>query len=134
MRSFTNSCAEPEIDLPDIATNPNDKYTFTYETTPNDMHTPHYVTGRIASVTLPTGGMITYGYSGGNNGITCADGSTATLTRTLSPGGVWTYEHAENGTAWTTLVTDPQGNQTNMNFTYIYETDRKVYNGSTGLC
>ncbi len=67
-----------EIDLPDQATDPSDKYTFTYETTPQ--HSPN-VTGRLASVTLPTGGTISYTYSGGQNGITCADGSTATLER-----------------------------------------------------
>jgi hypothetical protein len=49
-----------EIDLPD-----GTDYRFTYETTPGDAHTPHYVTGRIASVTLPTGGTISYAYTSG---------------------------------------------------------------------
>ena len=79
-------------------------YTFTYEATPGH---PGDVTGRLASVTLPTGGTITYSYSGGSNGITCADGSTATLERT-TPDGTWTYAHTENGTAWTTTLTDPR--------------------------
>src|SRR5207247_3876576 len=59
-----------EIDLPDwnSTTNPNSKYVFAYETTPNDTHNPHYVTVRLASVTLPTVGQITYAYSRGNNG------------------------------------------------------------------
>src|SRR5439155_26733514 len=57
-----------EIDLPDFAANPSSKYIFTYETTPQDTHNPHYVTGRIASVTLPTGGTITYTYTGGSSG------------------------------------------------------------------
>src|SRR5438309_5668924 len=41
------------VSLPDSS-----QYSFTYETTPGDTHTPHYVTGRLASVTLPTGGTI----------------------------------------------------------------------------
>jgi RHS repeat-associated protein len=118
-----------EVDLPDISVNPNDKYTFTYEATPG--HAGN-VTGRLASVTLPTGGIISFSYSGGSNGITCADGTTATLTRT-TPDGTWTYAHSESGTAWTTTVTDPttQQNQTVLNFQGIYETERQVYQGSS---
>ena len=121
-----------EIDLPDIAVNPSDKYTFTYEVTPNDSHNPHYVTGRLASVTLPTGGTITYAYTGGSSGyITCADGSAATLTRT-TPDGTWTYAQSKGtGAASTTLITDPAGNQTNMNFQGTYVTERQAYSGST---
>jgi len=103
-----------EIDLPDD--NPSgarDRYLFNYEQTPG--YSGDY-TGRLASVTLPTGGSISYAYSGGSNGITCADGSTATLTRTVSPGGAWTYAHTESGTAWTTTLTDPGPNQTTFNF------------------
>ena len=51
------------INLPD-----GSSYAIAYETTPNDNHNPHYVTGRIASITLPTGGTISYTYSGGSNG------------------------------------------------------------------
>ena len=50
------------------------------------------ITGRIASLTLPTGGTISYAYSGGSNGINCADGSPATLTRTEN-GQTTTYVH-----------------------------------------
>ncbi|MGC1485243.1 MAG: hypothetical protein WA789_15735, partial [Candidatus Acidiferrum sp.] len=79
----------------------------------------------------PTGGTITYTYTGGSSGnITCADGSAATLTRAANPGGTWTYAHSESGTAWTTLITDPQNNQTNMQFQGIYETQRQIYQGS----
>jgi hypothetical protein len=112
-----------EIDLPD-----GTKYLFSYEATPG--HSGD-VTGRLASVTLPTGGTISYAYSGGSNGITCADGSTATLTRT-TPDGTWAYAHSESGTAWTTTVTDAMSNQTVLNFQGIYETQRQVYQGSTG--
>ncbi|MFZ0412525.1 MAG: hypothetical protein WAL51_13475 [Candidatus Acidiferrales bacterium] len=112
-----------EIDLPD-----GTKYTFGYEPTPGH---PGNVTGRLASVELPTGGTISYSYSGGSNGIVCTDGSAATLART-TPDGTWTYAHSESGTSWTTTVTDPQSNQTVLDFQGIYETERQVYQGSTG--
>jgi RHS repeat-associated protein len=116
-----------EIDLPDTT-----KYLFTYEPTPG---TPGDVTGRIASVTLPTGGEITYAYSGGSNGIVCSDGSTATLTRTTPDTGAnsWTYAHSETGTAWTTTITDPQSNKTVLNFQGTYQTERQVYQGASTL-
>src|SRR5208337_212158 len=97
------------IALPDTTT-----YTITYEVTPGDSHNPHYVTGRIASLQLPTGGTISYAYSGGSNGITCADGSTAALART-TPDGTWTYAQTQNGGASTTTLTDPQSNVTTYN-------------------
>jgi RHS repeat-associated protein len=119
-----------EMDLPD-----GSKYTFAYETTPGDTHSPHYVTGRLAAVTLPTGGTISYTYSGGSSGhITCSDGSAATLSR-QTPDGTWTYARTlVSGTQWQTLVTDPSSsaNQTAIQFQGIYETQRKIYQGSTG--
>jgi RHS repeat-associated protein len=121
------------------------QYGFSYEATPGTC-SPYAgttcVTARIASVTLPTGGTITYAYSGGNNGI-LPDGSTATLTRTLSDGAswnaTWAYAQVKNtGAASTTTITDPErdtlapsGNQTVIQFQGIYETQRQVYQGST---
>jgi RHS repeat-associated protein len=123
-----------EIDLPDISTNPSDKYTFTYEPTPGFSGD---VTGRLKSVTLPTGGTITYTYTGGNNGILCADGSTATLART-TPDGTWTYAQVKgSGAASTTTITAPKlpydsaANETVIQFQGIYETQRQVHQGST---
>lgn len=116
-----------EIDLPD-----GSKYTFTYEGTPG--YSGDY-TGRIASVTLPTGGTITYAYTGGSNGIECTDGSTAGLQRATPDTGSnhWTYSRAlGSGAASTTTVTDPQGNQTAIDFVGAYETERDVYSGSVG--
>jgi RHS repeat-associated protein len=122
-----------EIDLPD-----NSKYTFNYEPTHG---LAGKVTGRIASITLPTGGSISYAYSTGGTGvnsISCSDGSASTLVRTLSDGAswssIWTYSQVKNGaTASTTTITDPtpQQNQTLIQFQGIYETERKVYQGST---
>jgi RHS repeat-associated protein len=117
------------------------QYTFTYEATPSTpssgactpksgTYATNCVTGRLASVELPTGGTISYAYSGGNNGI-FSDGSTAGLTRT-TPDGAWTYSRVlGTGAATTTTITDPQSNQTVLNFQGIYETERQVYQGST---
>ena len=118
-------------------------YTFNYETTPGNSN---YYTGRIKSVTLPTGGQITYNYTGSNYGISCTDGSTTGLTRTLTPGGTWTYSHfLVSGGHWRTIVTspsDPQnagspppGDDTVLDFqkdpstSNLYETHRQAYQG-----
>jgi RHS repeat-associated protein len=120
-----------EIDLPDIAVNSNDKYTFTYESTPG--HSGN-VTGRLTSVTLPTGGTITYTYIGGSSGnITCSDGSTASLKRFTPDTGsnYWEYDRAAGtGAAYTTTVTDPTGSTTVVQFQGIYETQRDMYQGA----
>jgi hypothetical protein len=126
----TSESLVSEIDLPD-----GTKYTFTYEQTPG---TPSNTTGRLASVTLPTGGTISYTYTGGSNGIECSDGSTAGLTR-VTPDGTWTYARSGSGSAWTTTITDPSSaaNQTVIDFQQestnnnFYETERQVYSGSS---
>src|SRR5437588_3038765 len=122
----TSADLPSSIRLPD-----GTSYSFTYEVTPGDTHSPHYVTARIASVTLPTGGQISYSYTGGNNGVICADGTAAGLNRT-TPDGTWSYTRSGSGSAWTTTMADPQGNQTVMQFQGIYETERQVYQGSSG--
>ncbi len=111
-----------EIDLPDGA-----KYSFTYEGTPG---VSGNVTGRLASVTFPTGGSISYAYTGGNNGINCSDGTTPILTRTVTPGGAWTYARTGTAPATTTTITDPLSNDSVIQFQGIYETQRDVYQGS----
>ena len=115
------------IVLPD-----NTQYTFSYEYTPGSTST---YTGRVAQVTLPTGGSISYTYTGSNDGINCADGTTVGLTRALSPGGSWQYSRTGSGAAWTTTATDPANNQTAISFeefsNNFYETQRLAYQGST---
>lgn len=125
-------------------------YQFAYEQTPIAGSTN--VTGRLASVTLPTGGTIAYSYTGVNDGINCADGSTIGLTRTLSPGGQWQYartQQTDSKTHWQTKVTTPPdsqnqgsvGDDTAIDFqedsaqvtppsNYFFETQRQVYQGS----
>jgi YD repeat-containing protein len=128
------------ITLPD-----GTSYAFQYETTPN--HSPN-VTGRLYTVTLPTGGIIKYTYSG-SNGITCADGTAATLNRTTPDSSTaWVYLHSEtssqcaSGSSWCTTVTDPSTNQTVLSFqpaapaggqTNGYEVQRKMNQGSSTL-
>jgi RHS repeat-associated protein len=115
------------------------QYTLGYEATPtvpssgactplSGTYQQNCVTARLASLILPTGGTISYSYTGGNNGI-LSDGTSATLTRT-TPDGTWTYAHSESGSAWTTTVTDPQSNNTVIQFQGIYETERQVYQGA----
>ena len=106
-------------------------YQFHYEPTPGFSGD---VTGRLASVTLPTLGTISYTYTGGSSGhITCTDGSTPGLTR-ATPNGTWTYARtAGTGAAYTTTVTDPQSNVTQIQFQGIYETQRQVNQGSSTL-
>jgi len=118
----TSNSLVDRITLPD-----GSFYQFNYEPTPG--FTGDY-TGRLASVTLPTGGTITYTYTGGSSGhITCSDGSTSGLTR-QTPDGIWTYARTMgSGAASTTTITDPQGNVTQIQFQGIYETERKAYQG-----
>ena len=93
------------------------------------------VTGRLASVTLPTGGTISYQYSGGcnNSGIN-PDGTPAILTRTTTDGSK-TYSRTISGNSSTTAVTDELQNQSTYSFisnTYgqWFETERKIWQGS----
>lgn len=90
-------------------------------------------TGRLASITLPTGGLISYAYSGGTNGINCYDGTPATMTRT-TPDGKWTYTHTSgSGVNPVTTVKDPLGNNTVYTFTSSqpnYQIEKQVYNGT----
>jgi RHS repeat-associated protein len=73
--------------------------------------------GRVSSVTLPTGGTISYNYNGPNGGISCQDGGSSGFTRT-TPDGTWTYARSYSSVTgvWTTTVTDPQGNNTVYTF------------------
>ena len=113
-------------------------YSFTYEQTPSVPSTgkctplsgtfsQYCVTARMASITLPTGGTITYTYTGGTNGIE-NDGGASGLTRgltatTTAPAQSWSYTRAlvggtppGPGSTWTTTVIDSSGNNTVINF------------------
>jgi RHS repeat-associated protein len=115
------------VSLPHTITFPDGStYMFDYEPTPG---IPGAVTGRIAKVTLPTGGTITYSYNGGSNGI-FSDGSTAGIIRTVSDGitnSQTTY--SSNGSGETT-VTDALQNTTIIDFSNKFETQRRIYAGA----
>jgi RHS repeat-associated protein len=117
-------------------------YEFTYEQTPSP-GSSGAVTGRVASITLPTGGTISYGYTGINNGVICADGSTAGLTRTTSADtgtSTWTYVRSIGGSNQSkTVITDGFQNKTDVYFmepstggepAEYYETGRNVFSGT----
>lgn len=110
------------IQLPDGKT-----YNFTYEVTPADAHTPHYVTARIASAKLPTGGTISYTYSGGNNGIECSDGSAAGLSPRSTPDGSWVYTRSVSSDQSTVTVKEPSGDQFVVYSKAGQETERDIY-------
>ncbi len=114
------------IVLPDSS-----QYSFTYEKTYQGF--PFTVTGRLASVTLPTGGVISYSYStqpGGSDNSIMSDGSPATLRRTIGS-GTWTYTRSSRGGSLTsTTVIDPASNETDLKFSGIYMTQRATYNGN----
>jgi hypothetical protein len=84
-------------------------YSFTYES-----QVAHTTTGRITSITYPSGETISYQYTGPNNGVNCNDGTAAGLTRTVSGDGVYTY--TRNTTTWltTTLVGPSPAGNTNV--------------------
>ncbi len=88
-------------------------YQFTYEVTPGF---PADRTGRLATVTLPTGGVITYTYNGVNHGINCQDGGTSGFTE-QTPDGTWTFTRTiqANGQVQTVVLT-PSG----QTVTYLF--------------
>jgi RHS repeat-associated protein len=104
------------LNLPD-----GSSYQFTYEKTNPGAAT---ITGRLASVKLPTGGVVAYEYTGSNKGISCTDGTTNGLDRSLDA-AKWVY--TRNGTA--TNVTDPESNLTTVTFTDGLETNRSISGG-----
>jgi RHS repeat-associated protein len=127
----------PNISLVDrITLADGSYYQFTYETTPLPGGSTN-VTGRLASLRLPTGGTISYAYQGGDTGkgVMCVDGSTAGFDRT-TPDGTWQYRRTGTSPSYTTTITSPLdpvtglNNVTVINFQGTFETQRQVYQGS----
>ena len=132
----TGEYAATSVDLVDhIVLATGDTYNFTYEPTPNGSGST--VSGRLASITLATGGKISYSYSGGTNAIECSDGTPSGISRATSD-GTKQYQRAGiqgNASAYTTTITDEKNNQTLYHFSVdsqgLYEeTHRQVYQGS----
>jgi RHS repeat-associated protein len=121
------------------------QYTITYEPTPGISGS---FTGRIASISLPSGGSISYAYSGGNQGINCAYNTVPTLTVTVNDNngnsGTYTYVSSLSTSAsnasgvgylpastFTVTKTDPLNNQTVYTFFHEFQTQVQYYQGST---
>jgi len=128
--------AATSVYLPTSVTTPSGNFTITYEPTPN---VPANVTGRIASLTYPTGGKVSYTYAGGNNntGIICEIGVVPTLTRKVyepssNTTSTWTYVNSNTGSTgnYQVTVSDPANNQTQYTFAVGYQTQRLVYEGT----
>jgi RHS repeat-associated protein len=110
------------------------QYSFTYEPTPGYDGT--YVTGRIATITFPSGGSIQYSYSGGNNGFDCTTGVVPEVTVSLIENNatMGTYTYVNNNSSsgesnYTVVRTDPAGNQTLYNFAGQFQTQAMFYQG-----
>jgi RHS repeat-associated protein len=118
-----------------ITTPTGEKYTFSYEQTPG--YGSGNTTGRLTQITYPSGGSISYAYSGGNNGINCNSGVVPTLTVTVNDrnGNVkqWAYTNSNNSLTpgnFTVTVKDPANNNTVYSFSGDYQTQRQVYEGA----
>jgi hypothetical protein len=139
-RSPTATLLTSGLTLPD-----GRAYTIAYEPTPGF---PNSVTGRIASISLPSGGQISYTYTGGdhNTGVYCdqvsdiiTQGLTPTiptLTRTITNANghqsVWVYNFSDSTAPahTTTTVKDPENNYTVYQFSDGYQTEQQVYQGT----
>jgi len=118
------------ITLPD-----GNSYSTTYEPTPGN---PGATTGRLASIKLPTGGIIFYTYTGANGGINCADGSTMGFTKQTpdTSGTQWTCSRTITSYGSQTTVTSPapDNNVTVINFDQAgHELQRQIKQGSSTL-
>ena len=140
----TGEYSQANTYLPTTITLPDGRsYEFVYEQTPS--FSTGYTTGRLAQITLPTGGVITYAYPGSNDGVECIDGTAASLNRT-TPDGEWQYSRSGSGSQWATTVTTPtyknaqnqnEQDQTVISFltnaggpyTQFYEISRQMYSG-----
>jgi hypothetical protein len=116
-------------------------FQLTYETTPGysgqtDPSGLSYVTGRIGTITYPSGGSVSYSYAGGNSGINCSNLVVPTLTRSVYDSyskttSKWSYVNndASGIFNFTVVETDPAGNQAIHSFSTEYETLVQSYQG-----
>ena len=134
----TSECLVNSIQLPD-----GSSYSFQYETTVGNGISGK-TTGRLASVTLPTGGTICYSYGGtgcttATSNSMMADGSPSAMTDKNESGPqIWTYARAVQPSQQlpqtVTTITDSAGNVTTRNFSGVYQTASTVNQGpSTAL-
>jgi RHS repeat-associated protein len=108
-----------------------------YEPTPGY---PSSITGRIAKLTFPGGGYVSYAYTGGNSGVSCTTYKIPTLTRTVNDGkghnSVWKYvtsSTVDQYQNFTVTETDPLLNTITHTFHGELETQRVVQDASLGV-
>jgi RHS repeat-associated protein len=109
-------------------------FQFAYEATPGSSTN---VTGRLASITLPTGGVISYTYPPNPTlTVNCADGTPLAITRTTSDGEKTYYRSAITTTSSHTEIKDATGNFSEYDFVTagspasFYETLEATYAGA----
>lgn len=119
------------FDVPTSIPTPIGNYSISYEETGTGN-----TTGRVSSITYPSGGSISYGYSGGNNGINCKSGVVPVLTVTRNDNNghsdKWSYVNSNNSSTpgtFTVTETDPANNQTIHSFWGEYQTQAATYEG-----
>jgi hypothetical protein len=127
--------------FPTTITTPEGNFSISYETTPG--YSPD-ITGRIATITYPSGGSVTYAYSGGSNhGVNCNSKVVPTLSRTVNDNNgnssTWTYVNTnDSGTSGNFTVTvdfpyahcDSRNSTTVYNFAGGFQTEAAYYQGS----
>jgi RHS repeat-associated protein len=113
-----------------------EQYTISYESTVG--MSGHY-TGRIGTITFPTGGSITYQYldNNGHHGMDCNSFVVPQINVTVNDNngnsGQWQYVNSNDSATpgnYTLTETDPAGNQTLYNFSGEYLTEGQVYQGT----
>jgi RHS repeat-associated protein len=123
------------VSLPSSITTPTGIITLSYETTPGH---PSNITSRLAGIAYPSGGSVSYQYSGGNNGVTCSSQVVPQLTRIVDDNNgnisTWTYVNNRGSASnnYTVAETDPAGDTITHYFSGEYETERIVTDPTLG--
>jgi len=107
----TSSYIATSVDLPD-----GSSYSFTYES-----QVAGTITGRIASITYPSGEVVIYAYTGANNGINCADGTAIGVTRTVANDTSYSYVRSGTSFLTTTKISNVGGAANTDVYTFIQE-------------
>jgi RHS repeat-associated protein len=132
----TTDLSGAQVYLPSSVSTPTGNFQLYYEPTPGH---PSNVTGRIAKIVFPTGGYVSYSYTGGVNnvGLNCHSYVVPALTRTLydnvsNSTYAWTYVNENTSSTpgnFTVIETDPGSSQTVFNFAGEYQTEKISFQG-----
>jgi RHS repeat-associated protein len=110
-------------------TTPIGDYAFSYD-----------ATGRLSSITLPSGGSISYEYLNGSTGVNCTSGAVpviqVTVNDNIGHSSVYTYTNTNGGgypQNFTVTKLDQAGNQTVYSFSGEYQTQAVYYQGTSTI-